>query len=272
VCLQIDIAGHSRLKDAERTLHEAKERFQRIVTGLVESHDGLPFKWEGYGGAFLFPSLDGRAFDESVHAAFDILDALPRINDQLQISHQLSQPLSVRISLDMGMAVYDTNPGLITGDFLNAFLKHERAVSLVNEVTITQRIHRQIVAPLRDRFIEYKHADELGCQIYRSSRAKIGGGLPAPSAATLPASQVIPSAQEPDMEARKSLVEALSLLAPSDFSTVVTMIPGAASHVSRQGTVPEHTAELIRWAESPTGCGLATIEEAIASFQDARRG
>jgi energy-coupling factor transporter ATP-binding protein EcfA2 len=186
VCLQIDIAGHSKLKDAERTLHEAKERFHKLVTGLVKSHDGLPFKWEGDGGAFLFPSLDGKAFDESVHAAFDILDALPRINDQLQIAHQLSQPLSVRISLDSGMAVYDTNPGLIAGDFLNAFLKHERAVSLVNEVTITQRIHRQIAVPLRERFTEHKHADELGCKIYRSSKARTGAGLPASSDAPVP--------------------------------------------------------------------------------------
>ena len=238
VCLQIDIAGHSRLKDADRTLHEAKERFHKLVTGLVESHDGLPFKWEGDGGAFLFPSADSRVFDESVHAAFDILDALPRINDQLQIAHQLSQPLSVRVSLDMGMAVYNRNPGLITGDFLNAFLKHERAVSLVDEVTITQRIHRQLAAPLRKRFTEYKHSEELGCQIYRSSQARTGTGLSAASDATVPASRAVSSTQEPDIKSRKSLVEGLGRLAPSDFLTLLAMIPRAALLCQPPGDSP----------------------------------
>ena len=37
----------------------------------------------------------------------------------------------------------------------------------------------------------------------------------------------------------------------------------AAAHVSRHGTVAEQVAELIRWAESPTGPGLAAIEEAF---------
>ena len=172
VCLQIDIAGHSKLDDSERILHEVKERFHKQIAGLVAIHDGQPFKWEGDGGAFLFLSTESRAFDESVYAAFDILDALPRINDQLRMAHQLSQTLSVRISLDTGVAVYDKDPGLITGDFLNAFLKHERAISLVNAVTITDRVHRQISGPLRGRFTGSKHSEELGCRIYRSVSAE----------------------------------------------------------------------------------------------------
>jgi hypothetical protein len=272
VCLQIDIAGHSKLKDAERTLHEVKERFHKLVTGLVESHDGLPFKWKGDGGAFLFPCIDGKAFDESVHAAFDILGALPRINDQLQIAHQLSRRLSVRISLDTGMAVYDTNPDLITGDFLNPSLKPERAIGLVNEVTITQRIHRQIAIPLRERFTEYQHADELGRQIYRSSRTRTRARRPLASDTTVVESQADSSPPELDAESRKSLVIALSWLAPSEFSTLMAILPRAAPHVSRYGTVPEHTAELIRWAESPKGCGLAKIQDALRNFHLARRG
>jgi len=172
VCLQIDIAGHSKLDDSERILHEVKGRFHKHIAGRVAIHDGQPFKWEGDGGAFLFLSTEGRAFDESVYAAFGILDALPWINDQLRMAHQLSQPLSVRISLDTGVAVYDKAPGLITGDFLNAFLKHERAISLVNAVTITERVHRQISGPLRGRFTEFKHSKVLDCRIYRSVSAE----------------------------------------------------------------------------------------------------
>ncbi len=43
----------------------------------------------------------------------------------------------------------------------------------------------------------------------------------------------------------------------------MTAIEGAAARVSRHGTVPEQAAELIRWAESSKGPGLAAIEEAF---------
>ena len=54
---------------------------------------------------------------------------------------------------------------------------------------------------------------------------------------------------------RVALVRDLSRLAPADWSTLVSGIEGAAAHISRQGTVAEQVAELIRWAESPTGPG-----------------
>jgi hypothetical protein len=284
VCLQIDIAGHSKLDDSKRILHEVKGRFHKQIAGLVAIHDGQPFKWEGDGGAFLFLSTEGRAFDESVYAAFDILDALPRINDQLRMAHQLSQPLSVRISLDTGVAVYDKDPGLITGDFLNAFLKHERAISLVNAVTITERVHRQISGPLRGRFTGSKHSEELGCRIYRSVSAEpkmapdMSPEVKAPRSQPTDTPQGPPSGNvfRPPMQAsvspsRNSLVGSLSQLAPSDFATLVAMIPGAASHVSRHSTIPEQAAELVQWAESPTGPKLAAIQEVLDSFRDAPR-
>jgi hypothetical protein len=44
VCLQLDIAGHSKLRDAERILHQAKERFRKQVSGIVVgTYGGLPF-------------------------------------------------------------------------------------------------------------------------------------------------------------------------------------------------------------------------------------
>src|SRR4051794_16751287 len=184
VCLQIDIAGHSQLKDAERTLHAAKNRFRDEINGTVTTYAGLPFKWEGDGGAFLFRATDGQEFNEAVFAAFRILESLPGINEEIRLTTGLGRSLSVRVSLDAGVAVYDKDPGLITGDFLNAFLKNERAVSLVNEVTISERVHRQLSGGLRGRFRQYKHSDELGCLLHRSgdSDAK---EAPGPSNADL---------------------------------------------------------------------------------------
>jgi hypothetical protein len=47
------------------------------------------------------------------------------------------------------------------------------------------------------------------------------------------------------------------------MALLVTLVEGAASHVSRHGTVPEQAAELFRWAESSTGPGLDVIREAL---------
>src|SRR3954469_25120655 len=168
VCLQIDIVGHSKLGDSERTLHAAKERFHEQINGIVASYRGQPFKWEGDGGAFLFPVADGREFDEAVFAAFRIMNSMPGINDELRLTTGLTEDLSVRISLDAGQAVYDKNPGLITGDFLNLFLKHERAIGRVGAISITERVHRQISGPLRGRFTGHEASAELGGRIYRS--------------------------------------------------------------------------------------------------------
>ena len=78
-------------------------------------------------------------------------------------------------------------------------------------------------------------------------------GKPAPSQPGDPVS----------MFKRLALVRDLGQLTPADWSTLVSGIEGAAAHISRQGTVSEQVAELIRWAESPTGPGLAAIEEAF---------
>jgi len=78
-------------------------------------------------------------------------------------------------------------------------------------------------------------------------------GKPAPSKPGDPVS----------MPKRVVLVRDLGRLAPADWSTLVSGIEGAGAHISRQGTVAEQVAELIRWAESPTGPGLAAIEEAF---------
>ena len=59
----------------------------------------------------------------------------------------------------------------------------------------------------------------------------------------------------------------LTRLSPSDFATLVTLFEGAATHISRHGTVPEQAADLIRWAESPTGLGLDAVRRALESFR-----
>jgi hypothetical protein len=70
--------------------------------------------------------------------------------------------------------------------------------------------------------------------------------------------------------ARLALVRELSNLAPADWATLLTIIPGAGARVSRHATVPEQVAELVRWAESPTGPGLAAVVEAYEELRNPR--
>jgi hypothetical protein len=83
-------------------------------------------------------------------------------------------------------------------------------------------------------------------------------GKPAPSQPGDPVS----------MPKRRALMRDLSRLAPPDWEVFVATIEGAATNISRQGTIPEKVAELVRWAESTTGPGLAAVEEAFNAFQN----
>jgi hypothetical protein len=69
---------------------------------------------------------------------------------------------------------------------------------------------------------------------------------------------------------RATLVRTVIGFAPGDMATFVTLIEGAARHVSRHGTVPEQAAELFGWAESSTGPGLEAIRRALEDFRRAR--
>jgi len=71
---------------------------------------------------------------------------------------------------------------------------------------------------------------------------------------------------------RLSVVMTLGALDSADFESIVASIPGAFPHVSRHVTIPEKAAELVRWAESPTGPGLDAMQKALDHLREARRG
>jgi hypothetical protein len=90
---------------------------------------------------------------------------------------------------------------------------------------------------------------------------------PAPAPVTPLVGSSTPQHQSsvtPSMPKRLALVRDLSRLAPSDWEMLVASIEGAATHISRHGTIPEKVAELVRWADS--GPGLAAVEDAYKAL------
>jgi hypothetical protein len=118
----------------------------------------------------------------------------------------------------------------------------------------------------------WKIRDEAFADVARGIRNAIGQlAVLQPKSSSWPASQpadfLTPSPQRTAAMDRLTLVRTLTAFNPTDFAKLIAMIPGAAEHVSRQGTVAEQAGELIRWAESPTGPGLAAVQEALATFR-----
>jgi WD40 repeat protein len=62
---------------------------------------------------------------------------------------------------------------------------------------------------------------------------------------------------------RRDLFTILRRFTPADFDTLLAAFPGADAQVSRYITVPEQAAQLLRWAESPTGPGLPAVEREV---------
>jgi hypothetical protein len=65
---------------------------------------------------------------------------------------------------------------------------------------------------------------------------------------------------------RSSFLRTLADLTPADFELFVATIPNAAPQISRQGTISEKVAELIRWVDSSTGPGIGAVQEAYRNF------
>src|SRR5512135_68983 len=113
--------------------------------------------------------------------------------------------------------------------------------------------------------------DEAFTDIARGIReavASLAAGAPDPSAPAPPAEVVTPPpTARPRAVDRAALVRTVSGLSPGDMALLVTLVDGAASQVSRHGTVREQASELMGWAESSTGPGLVAVQEALESFR-----
>ena len=102
---------------------------------------------------------------------------------------------------------------------------------------------------------------EMKCFVPRSQERRVARAISPAAGQSLKIAGGDPARSFQSMD-RATFVKTLCALSPSDFDSFVASIENAATHISRHGTVPEKAAELIRWAESSTGPGFATIQDA----------
>lgn len=164
--VQVDIAGHSKLAGTDRALMQAKAIFRKQMQGIAETRGGRLFSWAGDGGAFMFLTGDGGGFDDLAFSSFQMLSNMPAINEEISTKTDLDTPFEVRISCDSGIATYTLDPGEITGDFINRFMKYERALGLLNTVSVTDRVWKQLTAKVRARFDLFKLSPEVESKVY----------------------------------------------------------------------------------------------------------
>lgn len=167
--LQIDIVGHSKFKDNDRDIQKIKVLFREIVEGIVKIRGGRLLNWSGDGGCFMFLIDTGGGFFDLAFSAIQILNNLPFINEEAIIRFDFSEAISVRISGDSGIVVYDKDPSQISGDFMNTFLKYEREIGITNAVSITERVWNQLNNSLKKIFNPLQYSEHVKSQIYNYS-------------------------------------------------------------------------------------------------------
>jgi class 3 adenylate cyclase len=163
--LQVDIVAHSQIVAGEADKLAIKLIFGETIRNVAIAHGGKSFNWAGDGGSFMFLT-GGQGFNDLVNAAIEMFDELPQLNERILRDTGLKAPIHVRISCHSGLATYRIDPNEISGDFINLFLKHEKAVGSSDTVCISESVHQQLSASLQNRFRWKKQSKELGCAIY----------------------------------------------------------------------------------------------------------
>jgi hypothetical protein len=173
--VQVDIGAHSKQYDhfTDLVLKRAKDVLKDALVTSAEGRGGQLASWEDDSGTFLF-LIDGPdSLNNCCLAAMEMLEQLPSVKQEVQLSGELERLIIIRMACDIGTLTYDAEARSFAGDFLDEFKKHEHAVSAENQVTITERIFCQLKNPVKSRFGKWKHSPELGVDLYAAAEAPV---------------------------------------------------------------------------------------------------
>jgi class 3 adenylate cyclase len=130
------------------------------------------------------------------------------------------------------------------------------------EVLISPDTWGDLPKPMRKLYGDQEEVKGKRGERFKAHRRKVVDPAPWEDMASSPAANPTkPPPAAPQATDRLALLKALNGLSPTDLATLVIALPGA--HVSRNATVPEQVAELVRWVESSTGPGLAELQRVV---------
>jgi hypothetical protein len=166
ILLQFDIAGHSKIQLPARHLQQARKLLQQYISSLVAVRTTSGVSWAGDGGWCWFRVNEQSDFAIGVDAAVDILGMVPRINEILQRDQIIESPLAIRLSADAMNVELDDDPSHFCASQMNAFMKNERDIGLLNCLVVTKRIVDQLQPSLRRRLDYWRHSGELETDLF----------------------------------------------------------------------------------------------------------
>ncbi len=161
ILIQFDIAGHSKIDIAPSNLQQARRLLQKYISSLVSVHRPDTVSWAGDGGWCWFKVGEASDFAIAADAAVDILSMACRINEILMRDNVIRDPLGLRLSADSMNVELDNDPSHFCAPQMNAFLKYERNIGLINSLVVTQRIFQHLQEAFRKRFDRWRYSPEL---------------------------------------------------------------------------------------------------------------
>ncbi len=181
--VQVDIGDRGKHYDqiTDLLLTSAKDELKDALVRSAERRGGKLASWVDDGGTFMF-QIDGPdSFHNCCEAAIEMLEQLPSIKQEMQLSPALDRLMMVRIACDTGTIPRDPEAHNYPGEFVDQLKKHEQAVSVENKVTITERLFRKLNPPWKSKFVKWRHSDELGVDLYTAITLAVVVEQPTPA-------------------------------------------------------------------------------------------
>ena len=121
--IHITIGPHGKQGHHGLILPRAKDLLKDAIHVIAERYGGKLSSWEDDAGMFLFPIESSESFNNCCLAALEMLDKLPSVKQEVQLTPDLERLIAVRISCDAGMVAYDSKEQDFPGEFVDQFKK-----------------------------------------------------------------------------------------------------------------------------------------------------
>src|SRR5262249_17818678 len=143
---------------------------------IAELHGGKLAAWEGDSGTFLFLIEGPEGCNNCCLAAMQMLDQLPFVKQEVQLSDDLGRLIMIRVGCDTCAIIHDPERHNLPQEFVDTFKEHGPSASAGNKVILTERVFRQLNRPLKSMFVKWKHSTELGVDLYVTTNSSVRVG------------------------------------------------------------------------------------------------